>query len=361
VNQTQLIRLFAAVVLVLRAGAAGAQGAPSQQAPPPPPVITEGGWEFEVHGGVVSSTSPSGGVTSLPTTASVVSGLISASTFYAGLGTQLFNQNQAAAGSAPTITALDPVLSSPAIQWEQWATTVGGRLTRLLNQRFAIEASAAYQRTVLTFNDEALAGIEATRASFVPAVTRALASPSIPSEVTSVATLTDWQSAPRLLATGALVFNLRTNGKAIPYIVGGGGAVLYFGETPNAALVGTYRFGASSQVTGTDTVFLQYSMPERDFVPIAGGGLKYYASRGWGLRLDGRAQFVQNRISNLVSTTPARALRTAGSPFPVITAGALQFSSTAPLSGSTFTEVTTFTGTDYQVWVAVTAGFFLRF
>ena len=349
------------IVLVLRAGIAGAQSGSQQPdtfVEPPDRV-----WEIEVHGGTVVPFRGAGGSQNLPVTGSVVSGQISVSTFYFGAGAQLFNQNQTsvAGASAPTIAPFDAIVIGPAIEWQRWAGTAGVRLSRSLNSRFGLEFSGDYTRSTLVFTQDAVNATEATRASFVPALTRALASGSIPSTASSVAMFTDNQSAPQVFATAAVLVNLRTAGKAIPYVVGGGGAVFTYGSTPAASLIGTYQLGASSQVSGTDTVDLQYEWPVRDFVIVGGGGLKFHASPGWGIRVDGRAQIVRNQGSNLVSVTPASALRSGGVPNPIITSGTLQFSSTAPLTGPLLSSIKSFDSSGPQVYVNITAGLFWRF
>ena len=347
-------------MFVLRGGVATAQG--EQEKQEAADVSSRRKWELEAHGGLTMAGHPTDGSRNLPATGAIVGGLISASSFYFGEGARLFNQNQVAiAGSSvPTITALDPVVLGSAIRWQRMSGTVGVRLSRAIGERFAVELTADYNRSALVFADGALTAIEATRATFVAALARALAHGSIPSTVTSVTAVSE-QRVAQLFTGAALLVKLRTSGKAIPYVIGGGGAVFNRGTTPSASLVGNYRFGASSQVFGTDSVLLQYSVPNRHYVVIGGGGLKYYATPRWGVRIDGRAQIWRNEIENQVSATPARALESAGSPFPIVASGALQFSSTAPLTGRPLAGVTTFSGSGYQVQVSIVAGVFWRF
>ena len=315
-----------------------------------------------MHGGTLFPFPATSGLQHMPLTGSTVSGLISASTFYFGPGNQLFNQNQAAIGgaSAPTIAALDPFVVGSAVEWQRWSLEVGVRLNRRLSRRFSLEFTGDYRRSVLAFSQDALNGIEEARASFVSALARALANAPAPA-LTSVATLTDQQSAPQVVGTAAVLVNLKQTGSAIPYVVGGGGAVFMYGNTPNASIIGTYQFGTSSQVIGTDTVELQYSLPGHDYFGFGGGGVRYYVSQGWGVRVDARAELQRNQLSNIVTVTPARALKSTGSPFPIVTSGALQFSSTAPLTGPSYPGVTSFEGRNVEIRVGITAGIFWRF
>ena len=349
------LRPLGAAVAVLWAGLASAQGS---EAPDP---YAGRPWEIEIHAGWARSTHPTGGSESLPTTGTVVSNLVSASTFYFGSGTQLFNQNQTNVdGASATIAALDPVVLGSAITWRPDAASAGLRVNRAIGRRLSVEIAAEYGPGTLAFTNQALSAIEATRASVVPALGRALGR-ELSAPVTSVATVIDRQSASQVFTTAALLVNLRRTGRTMPYLVGGAGGVLRWGSAPAALLVGTYRFGAPSQVIGTDAVSLRYSLPNRDYVGIGGGGLKYHASPRWGLRFDARAHLMRNRISNTVDVTPSRALESGGAPFPIVTSGPLQFSSTAPLTGPSLFGVTTFSGRGYQARVSVTAGLFWRF
>jgi hypothetical protein len=357
----RFVRALVVVALVLRASQAIAQGTSQQQAASP--AFSDQLWEFEVHGGTALPLHGTDGSQSLPVTGTAVSGLISASTFFFGAGNQLFNQNQSgfAGPSAPTIATLDPIVVGPAVQWREWAIDIGVRLNHRLGRRFALEFTGDYRRSALQYSDDALSAIEASRASFIPALTRALAGASPPPVVTSVVTMEDGESAPQVLATGGILVNLKTTGRTIPYVVGGGGARFTFGNTPNASVTGTYQFGASSQITGIDTVELQYAFSDRDYFGYGGGGVRYYASPGWGIRVDARAEILRNQIENIVTVTPARGVRSGGAPFPIVTAGALQFSSTAPLTGPVISGVTTFSGRNFDIHVNITAGIFWRF
>jgi len=237
-----------------------------------------------------------------------------------------------------------------------------------------LEIAFDYSPGDLALTNTALAGIEATRASFTGALEHALSVSSVASTVTSVATVINRQHASQLFTTGTLLVNLRETGKAIPYVTMGAGVVFNTGDTPSATLVGRYQLGAPGQIFGTDAVNLRYSLKGRTYVGIGGAGLRYFITPRWGIRFDGRAQLYPNTIVNLVNATPAIALESTGSPFPLINSGALQFSSTAPLTGVSISAtpgavvsgglapgLTTFTGSRYLSQVSITLGFFLRF
>jgi hypothetical protein len=350
----------------------------AQDQSPSQATAAERKWELEVHGGLSVNGYQDSGSGSVPLTGAIIGGKISVSSFYFGQGAQLFNQNEVGNSRAlpvPTITPLDSVVLGSVIKRQRRGGTLGVRLGRSLGRRFAADFTFDYSPANEAFASTALAGIEATRASFSPALQHALSVSSVASTVTSVATVIDRQRVSQLFTTGVLMVNLRESGKAIPYVTIGGGVVLSTGNLPSATLVGSYQLGTSSRIFGTDTVNLSYSLKARTYVGTGGAGLRYFITPTRGIRLDGRVQMYPNTIVNLVNATPAMALRSSGSPFPLINSGALQFSSTAPLNGVSVSATpgatvtggglapgsTTFTGKALVPQVSITVGLFWRF
>jgi hypothetical protein len=352
---------------------AAAQIQTPSQAPAP-----ERKWELEVHGGLSVNVYQSRGSGNLPPTGAITGGKIGVSSFYFGQGAQLFNQNGAGTPGAlpvPTIIPLDPVLLGSVMQRQQRGGTLGVRVNRSLSHRLTAEFTFDYSPGDLVLTNTALTGIEATRASFATALERALSVSSVASTVTSVATVINRQHASQLFTAGALMVNLRGTGKAIPYVTIGAGVVFNTFDTPSATLVGSYQLGAPGQIFGTDTVNLRYSLNSHTLVGTGEAGLKYFITPRRGIRFDSRVQVYRNTSVNLVNATPAMALRSTGSPFPLINSGALQFSSTAPMTGVSISATpgaivsggglapgfTTFTGTGFPAQVSFTAGLFWRF
>ena len=367
-----------AVVFGVRAAAAQSAAAPPANQSPSPAAAPERKWELEVHGGLSLNGYQDSGSSSLPLSGAIIGGKISAVSFYFGQGAQLFNQNEvgiSGSGSVPTITLLDPVLLGPVVQRQRHGGTLGARVDRTLGRRLTAEVTFDYTPGDLALTNTALGEIEATRASFTPALEHALSVSPVASTVTSVATVVNQQHAPQLFTTGTVLINLREAGKVIPYVTVGAGVVFNTGTAPSATLVGTYQLGTASQISGTDTVNLRYSLSGRALVWIGGAGFKYYITPRRGIRFDGRVQLYRNTIVNLLNASPAMALESAGSPFPLINSGTLQFSSTAPLNGVSISTtpgavatagslapgVPTFTGSGYLAQVGITLGFFLRF
>ena len=280
----------------------------------------------------------------------------------------LLNQVNAALGVTPRITALDPVLSESIAQ-RQSGGSVGFRISRHLTPRYTAEFSFDYSRGQLEMTDAALAGIEASRATFVSAFNARIADTGVPA--TSTATV-HAQEGHQIFTAGALNINLATDGKIIPYITVGGGILTNADDTPSATLVGNYRFlmgPASGRVVfydETDTVNLRSSIKGHTFVGVLGGGIKYAVTPRWGVRLDVRAHLSKTSISNLVDASPTVATLTpatvAMSPTnPTIVwsnnpSTGVQSSLSGPING-----FQTFAGSGMEMQIGIVPGFFWRF
>jgi hypothetical protein len=335
-------------------GGSAAQAQPAQPASEDttPTIVGEPQWEIEAHGGISFDKDASGGSGTLPTTGTTLQGLISLSTFFFGSGTSLFNQ----ARPGSTITPLDAALLGPAVTRGQ-GPTGGVRVYRAITHRFGIEFGGDYIRSRMALRSTTLSALEASRASFV----RALGATLPGATVNAVTTTTDNVDAPRVLATGALVVNLRTSGRTIPYVVVGGGMIFNNGTSPTASLDGTYQVGAPSTLYGTDSVKLSYVEDDHTPVYLGGAGIKQQLSPHFGFRIDGRVHVYKVSTISMVDVTPGQQLETTGQPPPIITLGALQFSALGPLNGVPYGSAQTFAGSGLQAQVSVTAGLFFRF
>jgi len=319
-------------------------------------------WDLEVHAGFSSTLNQQEGLGSLPSTGTIVSGEISASTFYLGDGARLFNDNQRAVvgGQGAQIVPIDTLLLNSMIT-RQAGPAVGVRLRREIASRFAAEIDGDASLDHLTFTPAALASIETTRASYATALQRALLASPLPSAVASDATVTSRRFSPQLFATGAFVVKLRTSGKAIPYAVGGGGVMLNQGDTPSVTLEGNYSVDKPAQLLGTDTVSITYDENSMNGVGFGGAGFTYDVKSRWGIRVDAREYFYKNSSRNIVTVTPSLGFQSTGQPFPLVNVGDLRFATSSPLNGPPPETSTTFTGSGLQAHLIVSAGLVVRF
>lgn len=346
------------------------------------PATAQGQWEVEFHGGGILSSHPEDGSASLPAAGApftTVTGVPSRreSSWYFGDGAKLLNEVNTARGVSAKITALDVILNRSAAQ-RQNAGSFGLRVSRHINPRYTVEFGVDYSRGRLEMSDAALAGIEASRASFISAFN--VPFPSGPAGMAPVITVTstdtiDKRHGHQLFTTGALNINLKTDGKMIPYATVGSGIVVNGGNTPIATLVGNYRVASPGGAlpagtvvhNETDTVNLRYSIEQRAFVAVLGGGVRYAASSRWGVRLDIRAHFSRNSISNLIDANASVATLAPASVLGIPANPTVQFSNNpstgaqSSLSGTPINRFQTFGGSGTQAQITIVPGFFWRF
>ena len=320
-------------------------------------------WDVEVHAGVSAPRNPESGSGSLPATGALVQSELSASTFYLGDGARLFNENQrviSGTQSAPVIVPLDAVLLNAMITRET-GSAFGVRLQRDIKRRFAVQVDGDLSLDHLAFTPAALTAIETARASYIPALQRALSASPLTSSVTSVATVSDHRFAPQVFAAGAFVLKLRTSGRTIPYLTGGGGVVLNGGTSPSATLVGNYTLDQPAQLLGTDNVLITYDEKSMSGLGLGGGGFTHHLNAKWGVRVEAREYLYRNSGTNAVNITPTLGFQSTGRPVPVVNVGTLKFAATAPLNGQPLSTSTTFTGSGRQAHLIVSAGLLVRF
>jgi hypothetical protein len=341
-------------------------------------------WEIELHSGETLASAPGNGTGALPgpgptiaapfTIPSGASASRLVSSWYFGDGASLLNQATLSIGRPGRITPLDPVLESPFVRRASGGD-VGLRVERVLTDRLAAEFTFDYGLGTLALTSASVAGIEASRASFVPAWNAVLTLPSRGTQtVSSVATIAD-RRGRQIVTAATMLINVMPPARLTPYVALGAGMISNRDTPPGAVLVGDYQFsvvlppGIPVPVPlpafhETDTVTVR-SKVDNAVTGIVGGGLKYALTERWGVRVDVRDHLNANTISTLVDATPAT---TALGPRSVLTLGTnplLQFS-TLPgvpsnLSGAPISGFKTFTGTGVDHHVDVTAGFFRRF
>lgn len=343
-------------------------------------------WEVEGFGGAGFDASATDGSGALPPAGASFTTVVGgssrhASTWYFGDGAALLNQINAAFSTgliSGRITALDPVLQSAAARRTRGGS-VGFRIGRSLSPRFGVEFTLDAPQGRLKFTDQAIAGIESTRASFLAAwneSTGLIASGGrivfINPSVASTATIDDGR-ARQLFTTGALTVNLATRGRIVPYATVGAGVVTNHGTLPRATLAGSYRFDslgaliAYFPVNETDTVTVRVvNAHQHPLTTVFGGGVKLLGSNRWGVRADVRAYISKNTLDVQVDASPRVVVGTA--PIGAIASTlfpSIQFSNfsgiDSTLSGARIDGFTTFSSRGTAVHTTVSVGYFVRF
>ncbi|MFL6301107.1 MAG: hypothetical protein ACJ71N_10940 [Terriglobales bacterium] len=123
----------------------------------------------------------------------------------------------------------------------------------------------------------------------------------------SVAAISDVRrtQGSQLFWTGVVNVNLKPSGKTVPYLTFGGGAVSRLGPTTHAALLGAYSFDfLGAPHSEMDIVNVEAKAPRTQALGVLGGGIRYFATPRWGLRLDVRDHVYSNSIDTVLSATP---------------------------------------------------------
>jgi len=329
-------------------------------------------WELEFHGGGGFVNDPAlNGTSNLPAPGSPFTTTIGTTSrttpsWYFGDGAALLNQVNAAVGAGASITPLDPVLRSSLISLPS-STSAGVRLSRAISHRFGAEVTFDYNFARWQLTPPALAAVEASRASFLSAFNALIATgPHAKPAVTSSSGNVD-QLGRQTFTTGALIINLKTTGNLVPYVTAGAGVNLNAGSTPSVSLAGTYQFQILGfyPVNEHDTVTVKSSVENR-WVAVTGGGLKYFFSRRWGVRLDARTYLGRRTVATSVSASPVTL--TSSQPqgaTATFTTPSVQFSNNIGVGRSSLalpvSDFRTFSGDGTQSVVNVTGGVIFRF
>jgi len=295
--------------------------------------------------------------------------------------------NQAASALAPNamtvpfsgrIATLDPVLSRSLDEWRSGGS-VGARVSRVLTPRLGAELSIDYGLRRVQITRANIDAIEATRASFIEAFGGFITSNPgrTLKSLTSAATLEG--GGHHLFTSAALIINLRTTGKVVPYATVGASLISIVGKTPSATLQGNYQFSnaSGSVMNETDTVTVRDAGKDGTVAGILGSGVKYQVSKRWGFRIDTRVSLNKNAARTALDATPYVALgqlpagRLVLNADPTITFSnnwsdpvtALSVTAVAAstLSGPAMSGVRTFSGTGVSANTSFTAGVFWRF
>lgn len=341
----------------------------------PTAALAQGGrWEVEFHGGGTFVGAPGGGTTSVPAPGgpfTTVTGSTSRAvpSWYFGDGTRLLNDFLTSFGVSNRIMSLDPVLNTPLVERSTGAG-VGFRLGREITPRFGAEFNLDITSTPMRLTGQALAGVEASRASFVPAFVDGVLATGPFSRVTAasdvhVATGTSRQIA----ATGALNINLRTRGRVTPYATVGAGLIVNQGEPPAVDLDGSYAFDMLGlfPIAEHDSVQFRH-VDDTTFVGVLGAGFKTRITPRSGIRVDARVHVGRDTARTLLNADPDRAPAgpaTARAVASYLTPG-IQFSNSdalgpTTLSGASVDDFKSFSADGLFTQGLITVGYFWRF
>ena len=270
---------------------------------------------------------------------------------------------------ASRITPLDSTLTTSSVSRSRnfsFGARVARKLTRRVRAEFAIDSTGGS----LAISDGALAGIEATRVSFVPVWNGIIASGQgqfTNGNVVATTDLVNDVSNRQTSMTGAVEIHLWDKPRLVTYATIGGGVLLRSETSPEATITGLYEFRllGIAPFSERDVVRLHYEADTSVPVFVVGFGMKYFLKANRGVRVDVRVQSSASAIDTVVDARP--------SPVPGDPAFALASPTTptlilsnAPgtrgnLSGPVITNLKTFTSSGRDIQTSFTAGYFFRF
>ena len=341
---------------------------------PNPALAQDGKWEVEVHGGGAVVSNVSGGTGTVPgpgapfaTVTRAPSRLVSS--WYFGDGSNLLNAALPRFGLTQRITPLDPVLTRELAERGHGAS-FGVRLARDFTPRFGAEFNVDYAAAPVDLTSGALADIEASVDSFVPAFQALLSTGPFANVATTSAYVTEHGAGNQVTATGALTINLLTEGRLVPYATVGAGVLANQGDMPTVNVDGSYSFNIVGifPVSESDSVRIRYVVDDTVFVGVVGGGVKVYLTSQSGLRFDVRAHLGTQTVQTLVSADPG-SVRTNDALLSAwiasFTVPSIQFSNSSQqpttLGGPSIRDFESFKTDGAFRQVMATAGYFWRF
>jgi hypothetical protein len=238
------------------------------------------------------------------------------SSWYFGDGAVLFDQASTAVAANPVamtapfpgrIVALDPVLGR-ALSDAGAAGSVGMRVTRALTRRLRAELSVDYSLAPMRITRANRDSIEATRASFIPAFEGLITSNAnrVAKKIASEAVLEDGRSRD-LFTSGALLVDLTTGTRTIPFAVMGVSLMSIHGKRSSVTMTGNYQFSntaSGASFDETDRVIITSAHKARSWGAVLGAGVRYRVSRHWGVRIEGRTLLLENPEATVVDALP---------------------------------------------------------
>jgi hypothetical protein len=322
-------------------------------------------WEIEFHGGAFFNTNSGTGQPYLlpagtPFTTVNATPSLMVPSFMFGDGATLANLVSAAGVGGGPIVPLDPVLAR-SLGTRDHGPSLGFRLSRDFGFRLTGELNFDWSVSPVEIRDDRLVQIEATRASFATSVLPVSTPEGVVSSIKRSA-------GSQLFYTGVLNVNLKTDGKLIPYLSFGGGAVTDVGPKPHAGIFGQYSFTPGTTLQqGTDLVNLEAGTKNRtNWVAVLGFGVKYYATPRWGLRLDLRDHVTSNSLDTFLSAHPVVAAITPGEATSFAVNPDIQFSNDptagqSTLGGPAINRIRTFKSNGIDNQFNMSVGVMYRF
>ncbi len=333
-------------------------------------------WEIEFHASGFLKDDAKGGVKTLPgpgTSFATVAPNVNSrtvSSFLFGDGNALINQVLMGQGLNPIVPLDATILNNRQTLERQSNIGVGVRLARYVGRHVWLDGTVEYdidydhgsfeigereeQQALLTMRTwrqslESLFGICGPLCNN--------------SMIESV--VTTHEKGHQVASAVTVNYDLRREGRFIPYVGGGGGLVFSFAGTPHQEYFGHYSL-RSDTIQGSDHVRVDFQVPPVVPALILATGARYQIGNRWGLRMEMRNNFESHSYKTLVTAMPVFTDGGAGNAF-VLSSGdvGIQFSNSQSFAPSTLSkplrQVRTFKSTGLRYEGRISGGVYYRF
>jgi outer membrane protein W len=333
-------------------------------------------WEIEVHGSGFLKDDANGGVKRLPghgetfatTTPNVNSRLVSS--FLFGDGNTLINQVLVGKGLNP-IPSLDGAILNNRLTLERQSNiAVGFRLSRYMGRRLWLdwtnEYDIDYDHGSFEVNEREEADGFHSMQTWVTSLESLFGTCGQPCLGAAAARfLSTHEKGHQVSSALTANFDLRSEGKFVPYVGVGGGLVISFAGTPRHEYFGHYVL-LNGTIQGSDHVRVNFQVPPVVPALIVAAGAKYKINARWGLRMEMRNYLESHSYKTIVQALP-EVNETGSTDVIVLSSGGtgVQFSgnqSLAPSSlSSSLPQFRTFKSTGLRYEGRISGGVYYRF
>jgi hypothetical protein len=289
--------------------------------------------------------------------------------WYFGDGAKLFNDVLAALGRSEAIVPIDPAISGPAVD-QTLNNAIGVRATRSLTPIMALEVEGNVTTATYTVRQSTKDKLAATSESFTGAFGGLVASGQGVAFINpALSSSFSWQNGTGadIVSTVAIVLHPKKDSRVRPYVAFGGGVAAAVGGA-EAMLTGRYSFRVPSggTVDESDAVTIHFG-GGMGFLGVAGVGFNVRVTRGSGIRVDARGQFLENHVATRIDAHPSAVASDPAQAVWSFTTPALQFVTnpstglTSTLDTSALSGFTTLHPSGFYSRGSVTVGYFWRF
>lgn len=333
-------------------------------------------WEIEFHASGFLKDDAKGGVKALPgpgTSFATVAPNVNSrtvSSFFFGDGNALINEVLLRQGLNPIVPLDETILNDRKVLERQSNIAVGMRLVRYVGRRVWLDGTIEYDidydhgsfEIGETQEQQALLTMRSWRQSLESLFGKCgkLCNNTIGEHVS-----TTHEKGHQVASAFTVNYDLRREGRFIPYIGAGGGLVVSFAGTPRQEYFGSYSI-RSDTIQGTDHVRVDFQVPPVVPALIVATGARYQLSDRWGLRMEMRNNFEPHSFKTLVTAMPEFTDNGAGN-VVVLSSGDLgiQFSNNQSFAPSTLSvplpQFRTFKSTGLRYEGRISGGVYYRF